>query len=270
MSATSPTRATEPSAAPEFPPPIQPELERLAESESAESGSAPAVEGLPEPAPADELRFKRRSFYAAVIPLAFVTGLALGYLFWGRPGPVQVRPQAQAPTRLEVSLDDDPSIGPADAPITIVEFSDFNCPYCRKFQQETLADLMATYPNQIRFVYRDFPVTSQESFIAAQAAQCANDQSAYWAFHDALFSDRHGLGNDAYEAYAKELGLDSQALLDCVSAGKYAEEVQADARYAAGLGATGTPTFFINGLPFVGAQPLASFMQVIDSELNRN
>jgi protein-disulfide isomerase len=229
--------------------------------------SAPETEQS-KPSFASELRFKRSTFYAAIIPLAFVTGLALGYLFWGRPSAAPpAAAQAQAPKRVDVSLDDDPSIGPADAPITIVEFSDFNCPYCRKWQQETFPALMASYPGQIHFVYRDFPVTSQESYIAAQAAECAGDQGKYWEFHDELFSGQQDLGTDAYEQYAKEIGIDSQALLDCISNGKYANEVQADAAYAAGLGATGTPTFFINGLPFVGAQPLANFKQVIDSEL---
>jgi protein-disulfide isomerase len=241
---------------------------RMTAPPSAKSPSEPLSQSeSAEPTTAKQLHFKRSSFYTAIIPLAFVTGLAVGYLFWGRSQAATTAPQADAPKRLDVSLDDDPSIGPADAPITIVEFSDFNCPYCRKWQQETFPALMASYPGQIHFVYRDFPVTSQESYIAAQAAECAGDQGKYWEFHNALFSGKHGLGTDAYTQYAKEIGIDGQSLLDCISSGKYADEVQADAAYAASLGATGTPTFFINGLPFVGAQPLANFKQVIDSEL---
>jgi protein-disulfide isomerase len=213
--------------------------------------------------------------YAALIPLAFATGLATGFLFWGRisptPAPLAAaQPTAAAtPTRLNVSTDDDPSIGPADAPITIVEFSDFNCPYCKKWQRETLYPLLDAYPNQIHFVYRDFPITSQESAIASQAADCAGEQGAYWKFHDALLGGEYTLGSDAYRAYSQELGLNVDALEACVASGKYAQEVEADARYAAGLGVTGTPTFFINGLPIVGAQSLASFRQVIDAELKR-
>ena len=220
----------------------------------------------------DTLRFRRSHVYAALIPLTFVVGLATGFLFWGRtPSPTAAPVAAegtQAPTRLEVSVDDDPSLGPADAPITIVEFSDFNCPYCEKWQTEIFQPLMAAYPNQIRFVYRDFPITSQESLAAAQAANCAGEQDAYWAFHDSLLTGGLDLGRDAYTQYATRLGLDVEALLACLDSGKYNDEVEADARYAAGLGVSGTPTFFINGLPLVGAQPLSEFQAVIESELN--
>lgn len=231
----------------------------------------------PEPAPADDqgdfIRFRRRSFYAVLLPLAFVTGLAAGYLMWGRgsasaPETLADSPAAAAtPSRMDVSVDDDPSIGPANAPITIIEFSDFNCPYCRQFNQVTFKALMDAYPNQIRFVYRDYPITSQELYVAALAAECAGDQGAYWPFHDALFSGQYDLGRDAYQAYAKSLGLDSTALLACIDSGKYGDEVQKDAHDAASLGITGTPTFFVNGLPMVGAQPLAQFTRVIDGEL---
>jgi protein-disulfide isomerase len=225
-------------------------------------------------APREFVRFRRSSFYAVLVPVAFVTGLAAGYLFWGR-GPTEV-PESLAPeqaavatpSRMDVSVDDDPAIGPANAPITIIEFSDFNCPYCRQFNQVTFQALMDAYPNQIRFVYRDFPITSQESFYAAEAAECAADQNAYWDFHDALFSGKYDLGRDSYERIAKTLGLDSDALLACVDSGKYETEVQNDARDAAGLGVTGTPTFFVNGIPLVGAQPLEQFTRVIDGELN--
>lgn len=223
------------------------------------------------------IRFRRGSFYMALLPVAFVTGLAVGYLTWGRPAPAAApAPESVAaipasPTdgpRMTVSVDDDAALGPVDAPITIVEFSDFNCPYCQRFQQQTFQPLLDAYPGQIRFVYRDFPITSQDSFYAAQAAECAGDQDAYWEYHDALFSGVHGLGNSAYRQYAEELGLDADALMACVDEGRYAEEVQADAQEASSLGVSGTPTFFINGIPMVGAQPLSRFTQVIDEELN--
>ena len=218
----------------------------------------------------DSLHFKRGHVYSALSPLAFVVGLATGFLFWGRtPAPAAVAAvgEPQAPTRLEVSADDDPALGPADAPITIIEFSDYNCPYCEKWHAETFQPLMAAYPDQIRFVYRDFPITSQESTMAAQAAQCAGEQDAYWPFHDSLLSGGLELGREAYQQYATRLGLNVEGLLACLDSGKYDDEVQADARYAAGLGVSGTPTFFINGLPLVGAQPLSEFQAVIESEL---
>lgn len=221
----------------------------------------------------DVLVFRRRHVYMALLPLALVAGIAIGYLAWGS-SPVSTAPVAQAvsdpdePNRLTVEVDDDPALGPEDAPVVIVEFSDFNCPYCQRFHQETFGQLMETYQGQIRFVYRDFPITSQESFNAAQAAECADVQGAYWEYHDALFSGQYGLGTQAYRSYAQDLGLDADELVQCVEEGRYAQEVQADARYASELGVSGTPTFFINGIPLVGAQPFDRFAEVIEAELD--
>jgi protein-disulfide isomerase len=205
----------------------------------------------------------------ALIPVAFALGLGVGYFAWGKAAAELAAAKAAAgqPRRFEIGTEGDPYLGPADAPITIVEFSDFNCGYCKRFHLQTFPELMAAYPDQIRFVYRDFPVTSQESYYAAQAAQCAGDQGAFWEFHNLLFEGELGLGTEAYSAYAEQLGLDPQALLTCITDGTYAGEVEEDARFAAGLGASGTPTFFINGLPMMGAQPLEQFQQVIDAEL---
>jgi protein-disulfide isomerase len=240
---------------------------------NSENQSPPVEETIPPDSAGEFVRIKRTHLYAALVPVAFVTGLALGFVFWGRDraGSTVTAPLdesgGQQPVRVDVSLDDDPSFGPATAPITIVEFSDFNCPYCEKWQLETFYPLLEAYPDQIHFVYRDFPITSQESFIAAQAANCAGEQGAYWRFHDSLLTGGLDLGREAYSQYADLLGIDPQALLDCVDSQRYADEVNADARYAASLGVSGTPTFFINGIPLVGAQPLSQFTQVIDGEL---
>jgi protein-disulfide isomerase len=167
---------------------------------------------------------------------------------------------------MEIDEDDDPVLGNDDAPITIIEFSDFRCPYCKRFQQETFAELLAGYPDQIRFIYRDFPVVG--GFEAAVASECADEQGDYWAYHDLLFSgEQPELSKEAYLAYAEKLALDLEEFESCLDDGRYASEVEADAVYAAGLGVTGTPTFFINGIPLIGAQPLSVFAQIIDSEL---
>ncbi|HUS84774.1 MAG TPA: thioredoxin domain-containing protein [Anaerolineales bacterium] len=219
---------------------------------------------------AGKFNFTRRSLYSALLPVAFVTGLAAGYLFWGRDPVPPTNPDApgslEEPTRFDVSVDDDPALGPEDAPITIVEFSDFRCPYCKVFHVETFEVLMAKYPNQIHFVYRDFPVVGGRD--AALASECAHEQGAYWEFHDLLFSGEYpNLDRDTFAAYAEKLDLDVEDFLACVDEERYGDEVDADARYAAGLGITGTPTFFINGIPMVGAQPLDAFVQVIEYEL---
>ena len=228
------------------------------------------------PVPAESGDFvviRRSHMILALIPLAALAGLAVGYFVWGRDGNVASSASAGATApvavqRVQVSVDDDPALGPEDAPITIIEFSDFNCPYCRKFHAETFTPLMEAYPNQIRFVYRDLPITSAESTVAAQAANCAGKQGSYWEFHDALFSGELGLGRAAYEAYGERLGLNVEALAVCLDAGGEQAEVESDAREATALGVRGTPTFFINGIPLVGAQPLSQFRSVIDGELN--
>jgi protein-disulfide isomerase len=166
---------------------------------------------------------------------------------------------------LEIEVDDDPALGPSDAPITIVEFSDFNCPYCQRFHIETFPALMESYPDQIHFVYRDFPVVG--GLESALASECAHEQDSYWEYHNLLFSGTQTRGTEGFLAYAEELGLDADAFEACLTEGRYADEVEADAMYAAGLGITGTPTFFINGIPLVGAQPLEVFVEIIEAEL---
>lgn len=250
----------------------------------SETNPTPTEEAINDQQEEGVLRFKRRNVYAALLPLAFVTGLAAGYIFWGRDqagsaavAPVGSEALAQAPAqqdlralqgqvRLEIEEDDDPVLGPSDAPITIIEFSDFRCPYCKRFRIETFDQLLAAYPDQIRFIYRDFPVVG--GFEAAVASECADEQGEYWAYHDLLFLGEYPeLNNEAYLAYAENLDLDMDAFSSCLEESRYASEVEADAVYAAGLGVTGTPTFFINGIPLIGAQPLDIFTQIIDAEL---
>jgi protein-disulfide isomerase len=225
----------------------------------------------------DYVKFRRSHLYALLLPLAFIVGLASGYVFWGRDSGTDVvvaqagnaNPSATQdpgqPTRLDIELDDDPALGPEDAPIVIVEFSDFRCPYCRRFYEDTLQELLEAYPDQIRFVYRDFPVVGGTE--AALASECADEQGVYWEYHDLLFSGGLELVTSAYLSYAEDLDLDMDEFNSCLDEERYADEVEADARYAASLGANGTPTFFINGIPLVGAQPLANFQQIIDAEL---
>ncbi len=208
---------------------------------------------------------------AVLVPIAFAAGLGLGFLVWGRGS--QSLALAPTPTgeihRYDVSVDDDPSLGPTDAPITIIEFSDFNCPYCRRWHEQAFPALMAAYPDQIHFVYRDLPVVGGGAvgLEAAQAANCAGDQGAYWEFHNLLFSGTFGLSRDAYRQYAAALGLDPQALAECIDTGYHEAEVQADLQYALQMGVSSTPTFFVNGIAIVGAQPAQVFQQVIDMEL---
>jgi len=238
---------------------------------------------------------KNPSSFIFLIPVALVVGIALGalfgYLYWGREleqnrellaefetaqeAAVVQTPTSVVPTeqqeirRYDVPEDDDPVFGPEDAPITIIEFSDFQCPYCARWHEQVFLRLREEYPDTIRVVYRDFPLTSihPEAVPAAEAANCAGEQGAYWEFHDALFSGENGLGKEAYTSYASDLGLDMEGFTECIESGRHNDEIMADLNYAAELGVQSTPTFFLNGLPIVGAQPYEVFKQIIEQEL---
>ena len=177
--------------------------------------------------------------------------------------------EIQQVTRYPVTEDGDPSYGPADAPITIIEFSDFECPYCQRWHEEVWKKLVVAYPSQIRLVYRDFPLYSihPNAGPAANAAACANEQGKYWEFHDLLFSGAEKLGEAAYRTYASALNMDLSAFQLCLDENRYEAEVTADFEYASSLGISSTPTFFINGVALIGAQPFEVFQEVIELEL---
>ena len=208
--------------------------------------------------------------FIITLVVVFTLGLGSGYLFWGGNTSAQTAETTQSDqlTRYVVDEGGNPSIGPADAPITIIEFSDYQCPYCQRWHEQVYSRLLEEYPDQVRIVYRDFPLGGHPQAIpAAEAANCANEQDAYWQYHDKLFSYEYNLGNDAYLAYASELGLDMTAFTDCIENEKYADEISSDIAYAQWLGVSSTPTFFINGIFIEGALPYESFKSVIDQEL---
>jgi len=229
----------------------------------------------------DTLTFKRSHFYAVVTVLAFAAGVLLGYVVWGGSSPAgagtaqTVNPSSNAVAaqaevkRYDIPTDNAYAIGPADAPITIIEFSDYQCPFCRRWHDEVYEPLLAAYPGKIRLVYRNFPLTSihPDAQSAAEAAMCAGEQDVYWPFHEKLFSSE-SLGSSTYLQYARDLGLNMTSFEACLSDRKYQQAVQTDSDFAINLGIRSTPTFFINGLAVVGAQPLDVFKQVIDKELS--
>ena len=222
---------------------------------------------------------QRPLIYGILLVCVFVLGMVSGFLIWGQDTAVAAKPvadsgqtlptPAQQVTRFTVEEGGNPSIGPADAPITIIEFSDYQCPYCQKWESQVFQRLLDDYPTQVRIVYRDFPLNSihPEAAPSANAANCAGEQDAYWGFHDKLFSYELDLGKDAYLQYARELNLDMTAFSACLESDRYAAEVTADLEYAVSLGVQSTPTFFINGLYMVGAQSYDTFKKLIDQEL---
>jgi protein-disulfide isomerase len=201
------------------------------------------------------------------IPIAFFLGLGGGYLLWGGNKPPAAA-DTNAVQRVDVSTDNDPSIGPDNAKVTIIEFSDFQCPYCQVWYKQVYKQLLENYPDQIRLVYRDLPLPMHPQAIpAAEAAECANEQGAFWKYHDALFEQQYGLDRAAYEHYASDLGLDLKVFAECLDSHRYQGEINADASDAGSVGISGTPSFVINGRILIGALPLSDFKTVIDEEL---
>ncbi len=259
-----------------LPPPPPPPIEPAAEQE-------------------ETVIFKRGHFYSFMVVMALGTGLILGYFIGQRSPAAQTGRSAlpavaQAPTATPVPLKYNittagfPSLGPADAPIVIVEFSDYQCPFCTQWHDNTYKPLLTAYPGKIRLIYRNYPLPfHQNAFMSAEAALCAGDQNAYWQYHDQLFANNNQLNNQAgtvldtpfYVNLASELKLDTTIFENCLTTEKHKQDVQNDIDYANSLppdssgqpAVGGTPTFFINGVQVVGAEPLAYFQQIINAQL---
>lgn len=201
-------------------------------------------------------------------------------LIWSKNLPSQGKAQiADQDEEIVIDTGDDPSLGSEDAKVVIVEFSDYQCPFCRTFWRNTLPQLKEKYidTSKVKFVYRDFPLDFHPAaIISAQAAQCAGDQGRYWEFHDKVFEeqDKQGEGTIAYTAddikkWAGEINLDLNEFNECIASEKYNEEVKKDYEDGVKYGVSGTPTIFINGRKIVGAQPFENFSAIIEQELQK-
>jgi protein-disulfide isomerase len=172
------------------------------------------------------------------------------------------------PDRIEVAATG-PAVGPATAPVTIVEFSDFQCPFCSRLVP-TIEQVKAKYGDKVRIVFRQFPLNfHQFAQKAAEASLCANEQGKFWQMHDAMFKDQAALSVDQLKATATGLGLNADQFNSCLDQGKYAAQIQTDIDAGTKAGVNGTPAMFINGRFLSGAQPLAEISKVIDDELVR-
>jgi len=247
--------------------------------------------------PSDHVVMKQPAYYGWAVTA--VVGIAVGAFFAGyfvastvnEPEYVTrsqlqdllSRAQPAAPQKLIVSLDDDPMIGNPNAPVTIVESSDFECPFCARFHQQTLPLIMENYveTGAVNIVYRDFPIDSihPNARIAHIASECADEQGMFWPYHDILFemqSEWSGLGSEDVVGqvitYAEMLSLDAGAFTSCLGDPGIGAEIDADKSQGSRYGASGTPAFFIGnaetGYEMVaGAKPFESFAQVIDQKL---
>ncbi|MGD8376728.1 MAG: thioredoxin domain-containing protein [Acidobacteriota bacterium] len=174
------------------------------------------------------------------------------------------------PPRVEVPVPaGEPSMGPKDAAVTMVEFSDYQCPYCRR-AQPTVDRVLETYGDRIRFVYRDYPLPMHpRATPASLAARCAGEQDKFWEYHNNLMTGAGDLSDADLESRATDLGLDIEAFKACIESGRYEATVQQGLQDGAQVGVSGTPAFFINGRHISGAQPFQVFQEILDDELAR-
>ena len=202
---------------------------------------------------------RRKRLLAAGVGALALLALA-AFIFWPRPQSEPVSP---------ARLADDPSLGPTSAPVTIVEYADFGCPSCRAWHKAgILEQIRAQYGDQVRFVWRDFPVITPKSPKAAEAAQCAYDQGKFWEYHDLLFARAPALGVSDLKVYAADLGLDRSRFDQCLDSGTHRETVRRDWQDAEAHGFRGTPSFLINNQPLVGPPTTEILRQRIDAILS--
>jgi len=233
-----------------------------------------------------------------IISVVIVSAFLGGYVVGGEtaePKEIIIRETVQSTQAIQtqpgpkiiknISLDDDPMKGSPDAEITIIEFSDFQCPFCWRFYTQTLPLIDKEYisTGKVNFVYRDFPIISihPNAVPAALAGECADDQGKFWEMHDIIFINQknwQGLqpsqSANLFKEYAVEIGLNVDEFNSCVDSGKYLKEIQNDLDDGRIYGVTGTPGFFVGNAEIgftklIGAQPFSSFQQVIDGQLNR-
>ena len=237
----------------------------------------------------------------SIISVAIVSAFLGGYVIGGEtvePKEVIIRESIQNPQPRQtaqeqfgpqiirnISLDDDPMKGNPDASITIIEFSDFQCPFCAKFHENTLPQLDQNYisTGKVNFVYRDFPIQSihPNAIPAALASECADDQGKFWEMHDVIFENQRvwqdlqvTQSTDIFRGYANEIGLNIDDFDSCMTSGKHIEEIGNDLEDGRLYGVTGTPGFFVGNekigfTKLIGAQPFSSFQRVIDEQLSK-
>jgi len=196
-----------------------------------------------------------------------------------QPAPQAPAPQPQAPPEPEVytdvDLDDDPVLGDEDAEVTIIEFSDYQCPFCARHVTQTVPQIKENYidTGKVKLIFRDLPLGfHQYAHVAAEASECADDQGKFWEYHDLLFENAADLSEENLKVLAEDLGLDMDDFNSCLEDGTYEEEVDNDMSDASNYGITGTPSFLIGNeekgyVKLVGAQPYEAFEDAIEEAL---
>ena len=260
---------------------------------AVEENAPPEVQEEPAPLEAQKAPALTISIQSWATPIVGVVMLVLGLLvgFYGRPfilagtqsdassAPPVVIPTADNSAAqqelMETVLAKTRHFkGDPDAPVTIIEFADFQCPFCGRFFAETKPQIDEQYmqSGKVRFGYFNFAFLGPESTWAAEAAECAADQNMFWEYHDKLYDSQSGENQGAFnkdnlKKFAEKLGLDTSAFNKCIDSGKYTQLIQDESSLASSIGVRSTPTFLINGQAVVGAQPFEVFQQTIDSLL---
>lgn len=225
------------------------------------------------------IRVKKTHFYTAILMIfSFIFGYAFNGINSGSNAPTGGTGNIVAPTgggelnlKIDVSqVEEEHVLGDANAKVTIIEFSDFECPFCGKFFTDTLGSIKSEYidTGKAKLIYKDFPLSfHQNAQSSAEAAECASEQGKFYEMHDKIFQNQQALAVADLKQYAVELGLDSAEFNDCLDTEKYKTEVLGDQNEGAKLGVSGTPSFYINGKEVVGAQPYSVFKAEIDAAL---
>lgn len=227
----------------------------------------------------DDIHLTARTFYMFTAMVA-VVGFGGGAVFASTYGEdqnqvsnasaaAQEQQQDRATILQRLVGDARHSIGSADAPVTIVEFTDYDCPYCRRYYSETFPKIMEQFGGQIRYVMRHFPLVSMhpEAVKAAEAAECAGEDGLFWEYHDLIMNGVPSLSLESLKQYGAELGVNTTSFDRCLDEGHKASLVQQDLRDGYMHGVRGTPNFFVNGYSLSGAQPVEVFGAYIEAAL---
>ena len=234
----------------------------------------------PEISPESEVKIEKREeqnpylIPASIVFAGFLVALAVVYSNsgWQRKLPVGSGNAGLATAEPTPELaDSDPSLGNPKAPVTIVEFGDFQCPFCQRFFMTTEREVIEKYvkSGKVRWVYRDFPLTGIHDMAqkAAEASECANEQEKFWPYHDLLYTRQQALSVPNFKSWARELGLKGEQFDSCLDSGKYFDETQKDFQDGQAAGVTGTPASFVNGKLISGAVPFEAMRDIIEEAL---
>jgi protein-disulfide isomerase len=210
-------------------------------------------------------------FWVSVIAVIVIIVLAYKVMIPAEQEAVKTNPPTDVPTQqATIGIDDDDIEGDDNAEVTIIEFSDYECPFCERFYAQTLPLIRKNYieTGKVNLVFRDFPLSFHPNAQkAAEAAECAGEQGKYYEMHDILFEKGVSGGINSFKDYAEELDLDTDEFNECLDSGEMASEVKKDMEDGANAGVRGTPAFFINGKLISGAQPYTVFEQAIEEAL---